>query len=64
MLAEKIAKLPPHLQQEALDFVEFLSRKYRPTNKKKKKFVFAWEGGLAHLKKEYSSVELQHKASE
>ena len=30
----------------------------------KKGFRFDWEGGLSDLKEKYTSVELQHKASE
>lgn len=29
-----------------------------------KRFKFDWEGGLSELKEKFTSVELQHKASE
>ncbi len=29
-----------------------------------KKFKFDWEGGLSEVKEKFTSVELQHKASE
>jgi hypothetical protein len=40
-----------------------LLKKYKTTTKKKK-FTLDWTGGLSSLKKDYSSVELQHKAME
>lgn len=58
-LAAKIETLPPALQQEVEDFVDFLQSKYAP--QKKGNMKLDWRGGLADLKDEYSSVELQHE---
>jgi hypothetical protein len=58
-LAAKIETLPPALQQEVEDFVDFLHSKYAP--RKKGNMKLDWRGGLADLKDEYSSVELQHE---
>lgn len=56
-------KLPIDLKKEVLDYIEFLLQKYRK-KPKNGKFKFDWEGGLSNLKKEYTSVQLQHKAME
>ncbi len=60
----KIRSLPESIKTEVLDYIEFLLSKYRPKKAVAKGFKFDWEGGLADLKKKFSSVELQHKASE
>jgi len=61
-LEELIKELPPDIQQEALDFLEFLLQKRarRPLAAPK----LAWRGALRHLRERYTSVELQHKAQE
>jgi len=62
-LLKAVDKLPSQAKKEAIDYVEFLSSKYlRPP--KRKRFKFAWAGCLAHLKGKYTSVALQHAASE
>ena len=60
-LKDYVEKLPPEIQQEVEDFVEFLLKKYRdkPHNKPK----FDWAGALKDLRDKYTSVELQHKIS-
>lgn len=63
MLAETIDELPPEIKKEVLDYIEFLSRKYG-CRKEQGSFKFAWAGCLSHLRGQYTSVELQHKASE
>lgn len=60
----KIKSLPDSIKMEVLDYIEFLLSKYHPRKVGAKGFKFDWEGGLANLKKKFSSVELQHKASE
>jgi hypothetical protein len=66
MIEEKLNsmfhKLPFHLKREVLDYMEFLSNKYRSKPLPKKKFKFDWEGGLADSNINMTSVELQHKA--
>jgi hypothetical protein len=61
-LEERIRELPPHLQREVEDFVEFVARRRLPCPKKRKP-TFDWEGGLEDLKDQYTSVELQHEIS-
>jgi len=61
-IEEMIRKLPPDLQEEVKEFVEFLLEKRAKRNKEKPKFD--WAGALKDLKGVYSSVELQHKISE
>jgi hypothetical protein len=58
-LQELIEQLPPELQQEVRDFVEFLLEKR--VRKTRKKPEFDWAGALRDLRDRYSSVELQHK---
>jgi len=61
-LKELIDKLPPELQSEVRDFVEFLLEK--KMRKAKKKPKFDWAGALKDLRDQYTSVELQHKIVE
>lgn len=63
VLLRKIELLPESAKREAFDFLDFLLSKYA-RKRKKTNFSFDWEGGLADLKDEYNSVELQHKAME
>ena len=67
-ISRKISRLPNHLIPEVLDYVEFLLNKYGSQeigqNENKNRFEFDWEGELSKLRKEYTSVELQHKALE
>jgi len=56
-----IKQLPPELQEEVKDFVEFLLEKKK---KQKRKLKMNWAGALKDLKSKYTSVELQHKISE
>lgn len=58
-IEEKIKGLPPDLQQEVQDFVDFLMEKHRPQGKVELKLD--WRGGLRDLRDQYTSVELQHK---
>jgi hypothetical protein len=62
-LREKLDSLPPQIQKEAMDYIEFLVKKYRKRSKKGP-LNLRWAGSLADLKGEFTSVELQHKASE
>jgi len=61
-LETMIKELPPELQQEVEDFVEFLINKHNGRTKEELKFD--WEGALVDLRDKYTSVELQHKALE
>jgi hypothetical protein len=63
MLTEQIEQLPAFLQQEVLDYVDFLKAKYRIASPPIH-IDFSWEGGLADLRKDYDSVTLQHKILE
>jgi hypothetical protein len=58
----KINNLPPKIQKQVIDFIDYLSIKYG-THGKKYKLKFDWEGSLSDLGKKYTSVDLQHKAS-
>jgi hypothetical protein len=61
-LETKIRALPPELQREVEDFVDFLTGKQskRPADVP----TFEWAGALEHLRSQYTSVSLQHAISE
>lgn len=56
-LVEKIESLPPDLQREVEDFVDFLHVKHRAEAPDQD-----WAGALAAYKEQYTSVDLQHRA--
>ena len=58
-LKELIEQLPPELQQEVRDFIEFLLE--RRTRRPKRQPKFEWAGALKDLRDRYTSVEFQHK---
>ncbi|HEV09599.1 DUF2281 domain-containing protein [Sulfurihydrogenibium sp.] len=60
-LSELVEELPPELQQEVRDFVEFLLEKRGYKKVKNKDLKLRWKGALKDLKEDYTSVELQHK---
>jgi len=60
-LKEIVEKVPPDLQQEVKDFIEFLLEKRARKNGGKPKFD--WAGAFANLRNQYTSVELQHEIS-
>jgi hypothetical protein len=60
-LKEFVEKLPPDLQQEVQDFIEFLLEKQ--AKKPRGKPRFDWAGALKDMKDQYTSVELQHEIS-
>lgn len=61
-IAKKIQNLPPDLQDQANDFIDFLinkkNRKMRKTPK------LGWIGGLRQFKNQFSALELQKQALE
>ena len=61
-LEERIKSLPPALQQEVSQFLDELELKH--SNKPPRYLRQDWAGALSHLKHQYTSVELQHKAVE
>jgi len=63
-IEEKIKSLPENLLKEIDDYIDFLLSKHFNEQDKSpdKNFNFRWEGALSNLKKDYSSVELQHKS--
>ncbi len=61
-LEELIEQLPPDLQEEVKDFVEFLLEKR--TVKKGRKLHQDWAGALKDYRDQYTSLELQKKALE
>lgn len=61
-VAELIKKLPPDLQREVEEFVEFLASKQ--ARKRGRKLRQDWAGALAEYRDQYTSLELQKKALE
>jgi hypothetical protein len=61
-LKEFVEKLPPDLQQEVKDYIEFLLEKRH--TKHKGELKLDWRGALRDLRDKYTSVELQHKSLE
>jgi len=61
-LQQKIRELPPDLQRQVEDFIEFLSQK--KSTKTTGRLKLDWRGALKELGKKYTSVELQHKLME
>lgn len=61
-IEEMVKELPPELQQEVLDFVQFLLEKRgRKTGRTLRQ---DWAGALRNYRDQYSSLELQKKAIE
>jgi len=59
-LKELIDQLPPELQREVQDFVEFLLEKkaVKPQVQKKGELKLDWREALRDLRDKYTSVEL------
>ena len=61
-LSELVEELPPDVQQEVRDFVEFLISKHgRASGKKLRQ---DWAGALRDYSDQYTALELQKKALE
>ncbi|EFK05993.1 toxin-antitoxin system, antitoxin component, Xre family [delta proteobacterium NaphS2] len=63
LLEQKFNVLPDDLKREVLDFIDFLMTK-RKKEKIQSQFDFTWEGGLADLRDDFNSVDLQHHSME
>ena len=63
VIIHKFQNLPQSAKKELLDFLDFLSARYKKKGKKEKEdFSFNWSGGLKDLGE--TSVGLQHKANQ
>lgn len=60
-IERRIRELPPELQQEVGDFVEFLLAKREKRTRSAP--TFEWAGALKDLAGTCTSVELQHRIS-
>jgi len=59
--------LPKDIQKQLIEYAECLKAKYMAGKKStlpKEQLSFSWENGLKNLKKDYSSVDLQHKIND
>ncbi len=63
MLSQAMEKLPPEVKREAMHYIEFLMSKYQKRPKRRPP-TFSWAGALADVRERYTSVDLQHRASE
>ncbi|MEJ5229963.1 MAG: DUF2281 domain-containing protein [Pseudothermotoga sp.] len=61
-LEEMIRQLPPDLQQEVADFIQFLLEKRR--RKSRKYLRQDWAGALKEFRDQYTAMDLQKKAIE
>ena len=61
-LQEMVERLPPDLQQEVRDSVQFLTE--RRVQKPGKELRQDWAGALREYRDQYTSLELQKKALE
>ena len=61
-IEEMLKKLPPELQREVEDFVNFLIEK--KTRKQGRKLRQDWAGALKDYRDKYTSLDLQKKALE
>jgi len=61
-IIEKLRELPVERQREVLDFVEFLAEKR--SKGKGVKLSQNWAGALREFSSQYTSLELQKKATE
>ena len=59
-LAELVQELPPDVQIQVREYVEFLLAKH--SRKPGKKLRQDWAGTLRDFREEYTSLELQQKA--
>ncbi len=65
-LVAKYEALPAGAQRQVETFIDFLSQTAhpKPVRAAKCRFKFDWAGGLADLKGQFTSVELQHHLNE
>jgi hypothetical protein len=61
-LVEMVKELPPEIEEEVKDFVEFLLE--RRVHKPRATLRLDWRGALRELRDQYTSVGLQHEALE
>lgn len=61
-LQEMLRRLPPQLQTEVRDFVEFLLE--RKATRQRHPMKFQWEGALKDMRSQYTSVQLQHQIAD
>lgn len=60
-IEERIRELPPDLQAEVVDFIEFLAQR---ASRRKGAMRQDWAGGLASFREQYTSTELQRRSLE
>lgn len=64
-ISSLLEELPDELRSEVIDYIEYLKYRYSKRGRScSSKPEFLWEDGLSEIGKRYSSVELQHMATE
>jgi hypothetical protein len=61
-IMKKISELPPELQQEVADIVDYLTSKSK--HERGRKLKLDWAGGLKDFRDQFTSMELQKKGLE
>lgn len=61
-IVQKIESLPPELQREVADFIDFIEQRHR--RHVSGQINLDWVGALQDMREQYSSVELQHAIAE
>lgn len=61
-IADMVKELPPELQEEVKEFVQFLLKKRRRRSRGAPSF--SWAGALKDMRGQYTSVQLQHQIAE
>ncbi len=62
MIAQRVTKLQTFQKREIYDFVNYLlSKPSKQSEPRKREISFEWEGALAKVFANESSVDLQHK---
>lgn len=64
VIDKKIKQLPRDMQQEVVDFIDFLLTRKRIANKSRKRLKLDWMGGLKEYRDLYTALDLQKKALE
>jgi hypothetical protein len=64
-IQDKVQQLSPEKQTVALEFIDFLLQKQEPSSPPERPGMkLDWAGGLKELRDQYTSVELQHQATQ
>jgi|GEM_PF-623273 len=63
-ISKSLSRLPESFLEQILEYISLLKKQIESEKVDEYGFKFEWEGGLSEMREQFSSVELQHKASE